>query len=526
MFRKRIALALAMVLLVGTILPLGAQAVQTDPLVLRTKKTSGNAIRYTYDRDGNCIREEWMEKDTYFEYEYNEIGSLVEKRTYRNNQLKNRNDYDRCGNEAGYWIADENGNLKESQEVMLTYDDYGRLTGFRAWDPNDEHSPITTIRYEYYAPPTSVFFGRYEQDGNTANGAEPIEWLVLDTDGNEVLLISKYALDSRRYHGNNTGISWKDSDLRKWLNGTFIDTAFNAAEQYQLGRTITEKNLVDEVFLLSLDEVEEYLPDNGSRRCEATDYAVKQNAYVNSGNGCSWWLLRTPGETASKVMSINSDGTIDRDGGNVASNRGTVRPALWVDNSVFRGSEEKAGRVHSNIYSINSDTNETVYIESDLYTYDDAGRLTCHQNYYTGEMFEWDYDAYGNVIAYHEMRTHLYHSEISTHTYNKDGKPVKTYTQITDTPAGEAEQKYDNETQYRYDNQGRLVYQEEKVSGYTQFWTYDKNGNLTAYQTKLGKKIATDETMEYDRYGNLLKRVRNGKVVEENTYVPLNQALR
>ena len=53
MFRKRIALVLAMVLLVGTILPLGAQAAQTDPLVLRTKKTSGNAIRYTYDRDGN-----------------------------------------------------------------------------------------------------------------------------------------------------------------------------------------------------------------------------------------------------------------------------------------------------------------------------------------------------------------------------------------------------------------------------------------------------------------------------------------
>ena len=29
-----------------------------------------------------------------------------------------------------------------------------------------------------------VTFGRYEQDGNEENGPEPIEWTVLDVDGN------------------------------------------------------------------------------------------------------------------------------------------------------------------------------------------------------------------------------------------------------------------------------------------------------------------------------------------------------
>ena len=29
-------------------------------------------------------------------------------------------------------------------------------------------------------------------------------------------------------------------------------------------------------------------------------------------------------------MSVNSDGTIDYNGGHVESDRGTVRPAIWV----------------------------------------------------------------------------------------------------------------------------------------------------------------------------------------------------
>lgn len=42
-------------------------------------------------------------------------------------------------------------------------------------------------------------FGHYEQDNNSSNGKEPIEWLVLDRKGNEVLVISKYCLDSKPY---------------------------------------------------------------------------------------------------------------------------------------------------------------------------------------------------------------------------------------------------------------------------------------------------------------------------------------
>ena len=47
--------------------------------------------------------------------------------------------------------------------------------------------------------PETVLFGSYEQDGDAANGKEPIEWLVLDRDGDKALLLSKYALDHQSF---------------------------------------------------------------------------------------------------------------------------------------------------------------------------------------------------------------------------------------------------------------------------------------------------------------------------------------
>lgn len=46
----------------------------------------------------------------------------------------------------------------------------------------------------------TVTFGRYEQDNNLGNGPEPIEWIVLDSNNGEVLLLSKYGLDVKKYN--------------------------------------------------------------------------------------------------------------------------------------------------------------------------------------------------------------------------------------------------------------------------------------------------------------------------------------
>lgn len=177
----------------------------------------------------------------------------------------------------------------------------------------------------------TFFLGAFEQDNNNGNGAEAIEWIVLEKTEGRILVISRYLLDCRRYHNNNVNVSWYTCSLRTWLNEDFYQDAFTAAEKERI-LTFSDPDSAaeDKVFLLSLEQVEQYFTTKSSRICRATKYAVSRNAYVNSSTGGSWWLLRTAGVDDQHVVSINSDGAIDYTGGKVADSRGTVRPALWI----------------------------------------------------------------------------------------------------------------------------------------------------------------------------------------------------
>ena len=81
-----------------------------------------------------------------------------------------------------------------------------------------------------YSVGDSIYFGNYEQDGNEANGAESIEWLVLDQVDNRILVTSKYVLDCQAYHTESTAVTWEDCTLRAWLNGDFFNHAFSEEE--------------------------------------------------------------------------------------------------------------------------------------------------------------------------------------------------------------------------------------------------------------------------------------------------------
>ncbi|MBQ8076646.1 MAG: zinc ribbon domain-containing protein [Oscillospiraceae bacterium] len=188
-----------------------------------------------------------------------------------------------------------------------------------------------------------VRFGRYEQDNNPSNGAEGIEWIVLDVQGEKALLLSRYGLDCKRYYKDQTPVTWETSDLRVWLNGEFSDTAFNQDEMGRilLSRVPADKNpeyntdagneTEDRVFLLSALEAEQYLAEE-TAKCQATAYALAKGA--SSGkNGNSWWFLRTPGSEQKMVMIIKTDGTMNL-GGAVPDGKGANgvnRPSLWLD---------------------------------------------------------------------------------------------------------------------------------------------------------------------------------------------------
>ena len=69
-----------------------------------------------------------------------------------------------------------------------------------------------------------IKFGSYEQDDDTSNGKEEIEWIVLEKDNASILLISKYGLDCQPFYTSLTDVTWETCSLRTWLNGTFLNT--------------------------------------------------------------------------------------------------------------------------------------------------------------------------------------------------------------------------------------------------------------------------------------------------------------
>ena len=125
---------------------------------------------------------------------------------------------------------------------------------------------------------STVFFGSYEQDGNTENGPEPIEWLVLEDDGGTMTLLSCYIL---------YGIDQVRSD---YLDVDFLDDAFSPHEQKALlrtGRWETD-GLVDRVcFALDGEEAEALLTTQALRRAEPTACAAAL------GVEAKWFLTRT-----------------------------------------------------------------------------------------------------------------------------------------------------------------------------------------------------------------------------------------
>lgn len=186
-----------------------------------------------------------------------------------------------------------------------------------------------------------VLLGSYEQDNNSYNGWEDIEWLVLDKQGSNVLVISRYALDCQLFNGSMTNATWDNSSVRSWLNDTFYYDAFTPSERNRiLSTTVTaDKNpsfstyagstTYDRIFLLSISEASWYFGSDDARLCKGTAYCYAQGAYVGNEGNC-WWWLRTPGNRNGSAANVGSAGGIHYDGNDADSAAGAVRPAMWI----------------------------------------------------------------------------------------------------------------------------------------------------------------------------------------------------
>ena len=187
---------------------------------------------------------------------------------------------------------------------------------------------------------TILTIGSIEQDGIYSNGKEPIRWMILEKRGNKALIVSKKILEFLPYNNTCQNVTWETCSLRKWLNNDFYNTAFSDREKKAIQATTVQaedspwfevrggRNTTDKVFLLSSDEAYNYYVTDAERIAEMTQYVYDQ---MSDGNEyCYWWWVRTPGETGSKAVCINPDGSYNVNGDNVDFDTG-VRPAMWVD---------------------------------------------------------------------------------------------------------------------------------------------------------------------------------------------------
>lgn len=217
---------------------------------------------------------------------------------------------------------------------------YTVLNGFRGWLEGDGRY-LDRVDQE----PETYTFGSYEQDGDSSNGKEPIEWLVLDRDGDKVLLLSKYALDYQSfmpfYEPVTEPYTWESCSLRRWLNGTFLNAAFSADEQQRLLTTtvITSPGSLhrengpvtteDRVFLLSNTEVYAYFASEAATAAEYTAYALSENPWPGNAatpGPADWWLRTTDGY--DHPDGVYADGRVGE--GARAYEGEYVRPAIWI----------------------------------------------------------------------------------------------------------------------------------------------------------------------------------------------------
>lgn len=185
-----------------------------------------------------------------------------------------------------------------------------------------------------------IIFGRYEQDNNTTNGPEGIEWLVLTRMGKKILVISKYCLDNQTYLGATMKGTWDTSILRQWLNDDFINSAFSANEQGIILQsyvpldtkyhTDSGKETYDKIFLLSMAEAFDYFPSESSRKCKATAYAKAQGAQTDRYNYCLWWL-RTRDRNSLGGEYVDNAGNVYHWGGGTQTGCEAVRPVMWIN---------------------------------------------------------------------------------------------------------------------------------------------------------------------------------------------------
>ena len=192
-----------------------------------------------------------------------------------------------------------------------------------------------------------ITIGAFEQDYFTKE-KEPLKWQIVDIKDGKALVISEEAIYVMEDICGNKEYSWANSEVRKWLNDTFLGETFTEGERLLIEKTKVSldtanyanqgEETTDKIFLLSRSEVETYFDTLDEAKCILSKQAMHlwgaPDRELDYWTVADWTLRSVTANNKFEVVYCN-DPTNKRIGEqHKYDTYSVVRPAMWIDLSV------------------------------------------------------------------------------------------------------------------------------------------------------------------------------------------------
>ena len=242
----------------------------------------------------------------------------------------------------------EGYNNKEWKQICIW-----EFHGYSGWyyDKDIDSDGVSDYRVVYYLPEDAFIYPDedYEAEINVFK-FEPIEWDVLEEKDGKAIIITNNIIDykpSTSYYYGSTA-KYDSSDIRKWLNDDFYNTAFSNSEKEKItishvsnGRdetciSDTQTSVTscddtdDKVYLLSYKEAITYYKNETSRQAHETDYA--KNFTIPASDGeiyLNYWRLRSSGWNFFNPATVMDLGYITNE--LFREDNCGIRPVMCID---------------------------------------------------------------------------------------------------------------------------------------------------------------------------------------------------
>lgn len=183
-------------------------------------------------------------------------------------------------------------NIKESVEFCIktvaAYDSEAARAVAKYFQENGYQDAWVSIAKQAFGDDYKTDKG-IVQLGTNPETKERITWLVLGYTNDGLLLLSQYVLCKQAFVEKASEATWKDSDVRTWLNGEFLADYFSFSERESIA---AHPGVDDKIFCLTNTELDNYAHG-------AIDESAIAAKDFNTHRLTKWWLRPEEGGTLS-----------------------------------------------------------------------------------------------------------------------------------------------------------------------------------------------------------------------------------